>query len=233
MFQNYTIIDLTHIVTPDIATWPGTCGYKPIKILDYDDVRTGPQFKVYTFELYASAGTHMDAPSHCIKGGLNISQIPIEQLILPLFVIDVSSKCFPEYAITVNDILEFENKYGKITPNSLVVGYTGWSKFWEQPEKYRNADTNGKMHFPKFSAEAANLLIDRDVAAIGIDTLSPDGSDYEFPVHQIILKKNKYIIENVANCDKVPAIGALAIVFPLKLDQATESPIRCAALIPK
>ncbi len=77
-----------------------------------------------------------------------------------------------------------------------------------------------------------SLLIERNVAGIGIDTLSPDGTNEGFPVHERILGAKKYIIENAANLGRMPPQGAFAIAFPLKMENATESAIRLAGLIP-
>lgn len=46
---------------------------------------------------------------------------------------------------------------------------TGWSKFWDKPEKYHN-----NYIFPSVSLEAAKIFLKRGVSALGIDTLSPD-----------------------------------------------------------
>jgi kynurenine formamidase len=70
------------------------------------------------------------------------------------------------------------------------------------------------------------------VVGIGIDTLSPDGSNDGFPVHEKILGAKKYILENLANLDKIPSRGAFALVFPMKVRDGTESAARVAALIP-
>ena len=43
------------------------------------------------------------------------------------------------------------------------------------------------MHFPGWSVEAAQFLIEkRNIAGIGIDTLSPE-TEFPFPVHFYVL----------------------------------------------
>ncbi len=115
---------------------------------------------------------------------------------------------------------------------NLVVGYTGWSKFWNNPDKYRNADELNQLHIPGFSTQAAELLLKRNVVGIGIDTLSPDGGNTTFPVHHLMLKAGKYLIENLTNLEYMPATGAWVITLPLKIDGGTESPIRALGLVP-
>ena len=110
---------------------------------------------------------------------------------------------------------------------------TGWEKYWNNTVKYRNADAKGKMHFPGFMAKTAELLLERKISGIGIDTLSPDGStDKErFPVHELILGAGKYILENLCNLASLPPSGALALVMPMKVVGGAESAIRIIALV--
>lgn len=89
------------------------------------------------------------------------------------------------------------------------------------------------MHFPAFHKEAAEFLLEREVAGLAIDTLSPDCLDQKYPVHHAILGAGKYIIENVADCGSLPYKGAFVMAFPINADGATEAPIRMVAFIPK
>lgn len=85
--------------------------------------------------------------------------------------------------------------------------------------------------FPSLSESVANILVARNVAGIGIDTLSPDGRDSGFPVHKIILGADKYIVENIAGLEKMPAIGAYVLTLPIKGLGLTEAPVRMVGLI--
>jgi len=62
--------------------------------------------------------------------------------------------------------------------------------------------------------------------------LLPDCLDTTFSVHQRILGAGKYIIENIANCHKMPAQGAYMIALPLNLEQGAEAPARIIGLVP-
>ena len=77
------------------------------------------------------------------------------------------------------------------------------------------------MRFPCFSVAAAKLLLVRDVAGIGIDTLSIDhGSSKTFAAHVVMLAANKYQVENMASLDALPATGAAAVIGVLPLSAA-------------
>ncbi len=223
-------VDLTHPLTASVPTWTGSCGFEHSIKMDYEQ-----GCRVQNIKMHAGVGTHMDAPSHFIPFGASISDISVEHLIVPIYVIDISTKVIinynPSYELSVQDILDYEAKFGSISNNALVVAYTGWEKYWNEPRRYRNENEDGMMVFPSFSAEAAELLVQKKVVGIGIDTLSPDRPDSSFPVHHIVLGAGKYIIENLANCSLLPPKGACAIVLPLNVVDGTESAIRAIGMV--
>ena len=225
-FKNLAFVDLTHTLLPTIPHWKNGCAFHHKINSDYDDGKGDTQFRTHSIEMHAGTGTHMDAPAHCIRGGTDIASIPLERLIAPCIVIDTSDKAHENYSVTLNDVRDFENHFGEITKNAFVIIRTGWDKFWNDPNKYRN-----NLIFPTLSEGAAEWLLKRDIVGLGIDTLSPDNATDGFPVHRLILGAGKYIIENIANSDQIPAIGAHTIALPLKIKDGTESPIRLIAAI--
>ncbi len=228
MLRSFKLLDLTHVVRPEIPTWTGSCGFSIEIKQDYDK-----GFRAQQLKMHASAGTHMDAPSHVFKGGLSIAELPFEQFIKPAYVIDVSDRAKADYEISVHDLKEFEKAHGQIAPDSLVIGYTGWSRHWTNPRAYINQDANGQRHFPAFSKDAGKFLLDRDIAGLGIDTLSPDCLDMDYPVHRILLRADRYILENIADCSKMPPKGSYVIALPLKGHDCAECPTRIVALVPR
>ncbi len=228
---NFKAIDLTHPLDEFVPTWTGSCGFRHEIKMDYDQ-----GLRVMSYKCHAGAGTHMDAPSHFFQNADNIADIPLDRLIVPVAVLDLSSQMRPDFFVQPEDILRYENSWGKILPGTLVLAYTGWEQFWKKNDRYRNPDSSGKMHFPGFHVDAAELLLERGITGIGIDTLSPDGSnnapENKFPVHECILGAGKYIIENAAHLSKMPPYGAYAIAMPLKIVVGAESAIRLVGLIP-
>jgi kynurenine formamidase len=223
----FEAIDLTHPLDASVPTWTGSCGFKHEVKMDYDQ-----GVRVLSYKCHAGVGTHMDAPSHFFREGSTISEIPLDQLIVPVCVLDLCAKMDPDLFVMPEDILEYEKKWGRIEANALVLAHTGWDKYWKEPDRYRNVDTSGKMHFPGFHYKTAELLIERGIAGIGIDTFSPDGSSIKFPVHEVILGAGKYILENVAHLAKMPAKGAFALALPMKIVIGAEAPMRLVGLIP-
>lgn len=165
LFEKFEIIDLTHPLSSKVPSWNGSCGFCLETKQDYDQM-----FCVQKIKAHAGIGTHMDAPSHCKQGGCSISDISLDQLVVPVCVIDVSKKAHADYEISSEDIKIYEKTYGLIPQGSLVIGYTGWSQFWTNPDAYRNVDAKEQMHFPAFSSKAADFLLEKNIVGIAIDT---------------------------------------------------------------
>jgi kynurenine formamidase len=226
MLDRFRIVDLTHYLDENAPTWSGGCGFRLEIKLDYEQ-----GLRVQSVKSHAGVGTHMDAPSHFIEGSWNIGDIPLEQLIVPACVLKIEGTA--DLFIEPSDIARYERQWGSIPEKALFIASTGWELRWGDPVRYRNPDSEGRMRFPGFSAAAADYLLEKDISGVGIDTLSPDGSNNKkFPVHEKILGAKKYILENLANLGAMPPSGAYVIVFPPKARHATESACRAAGLIP-
>ena len=224
----YQLIDLTHTLDSSVPTWNGGCGFNHEIHLDYPDCQGTDKFRVMQINMHAGIGTHIDAPSHCFVDGKAIDNFELDDLCMPGFIIDVSDKAHENYSLTSEDIIAFEATHGVIPQNSCVIVKTGWEKFWNHPEKYRNNHV-----FPCVSPEAASLLLERNIAALGIDTLSPDRPENGFPVHRLLLGAGKILIENAAHLDNMPPKGAYVMILPMKIKNGTEAPIRLVGLLEK
>jgi kynurenine formamidase len=194
--------------------------------LRYEECTTPVKFCTQSFVMKGGVGTHIDSPAHCFAGGKTVDQLPVQELCKPCVVIDISDRPGASYRLSVDDIREFEKAHGAIEADSIVFLYTGWSKFWDDAQAYRN-----NLCFPTYSNEAAEYLLTKNIAGIGIDTLSPDMPESGYPVHELMLGAGKYILENVANLDQMPSVGAFCLVAPLKVEGATEAPVRLIGFI--
>jgi len=222
----FTWIDLTHTLSENIPTWDGGCGFQHTEMTKYEDCASECQFLIQRIDMLAGIGTHIDAPAHCFPGGKTINEIPLDSLINPCTVIDVSEAAHEQYSVDIQTVQHFEKEQGMICQNTFVIFYTGWERFWNEPEKYHN-----HHRFPSITKEVAEYLLSKDAAGIGIDTLSPDRPESGFPVHQIMLGAGKYMVENIANASQMPATGGYSFAMPLKTSRGTEAPIRLLGII--
>ncbi len=223
----FNVIDLTHPISPESPSWDTSCGFQHKISLNYEQCSTTTKFRVQTIQMHAGIGTHIDAPAHCIPGGKTIEQLNLNELIAPCVVIDVSKQSHESYQCSKDDVQSFEQKYGKICRGSFVIIYTGWSQFWHQPQQYRN-----DLKFPSVSEEAALLFLEREIVGLGIDTFSADNAESDYPVHRALLSASKYLVENIAHAEKLPAVGSYSLALPILTAGGTEAPIRLIGLLP-
>jgi kynurenine formamidase len=214
----YNIISIHHIISPASPSWNNNCGYQSTITLDYPDNPVS-QFKVMSISMECGLGTHLDSPSHCNPQGKMIHQLTPQELFLQLYIIDISDPMGADNYLTIEDIINFELQNGPIAPNSVVIIKTGWSIYWDNKSIYHN-----NYQFPYVTYPAAQYLFNKDIKALGIDTLSPERPSSDFPIHQLFLNNNKLIIENINTNDLQPTNGCYLLISPLPM-ATTESPV--------
>lgn len=221
MLYNKKIINLSHTLTPSNPTWSGKEAFTENRLYDYQTCTTATKFRVQNFCLDGGTGTHIDAPAHCIADARSVDQLSMHELIAPCFVVDATHHAAADGLIDLATVQAFEQTNQVAFANSIVFFKTNWSNRWQNPHEYRN-----NLKFPALCSRAAAYLIEQKVLAIGIDTLGPDRPGDTFPVHDIVLGADRYLIENLTNLDQLPPCGATAIVMPLLIAGATEAPAR-------
>jgi kynurenine formamidase len=232
-FSQYKVVDLTHPLNDDSPNWEGTVE-SPFQTRELGNIeRDGYYSRIFSTQEHY--GTHMDAPAHFAAAAWTIDQIPAERLVRPLVVMDVRGQASAnsDYAVSVEDVKAWEMQYGTISPGSVVIAYTGWDRWWNEQKRFRNQQGDGLTHYPGYSLEAAQFLVQsREVVGLGIDTMSVDiGATAEYPVHLFTSKLGIYHLENVANLASLPAAGATIVVAPIKLENGSGGPVRLFALV--
>ncbi|HXF98873.1 MAG TPA: cyclase family protein, partial [Gaiellaceae bacterium] len=179
------------------------------------------------------SGTHMDAPGHFVSGGRLAPEITPQELLVPIVVVDISARAAedPDTALTVDDLIAFERRHGRIPEGALVCMHSGWAAKVDDPLAFKGGASFPNYHFPGFHVEAALWLAERrNVTGIGVDTLSLDpGNSLTFPVHVEFLGTDRYGLENLANLDKIPPRGALAYVGLIPWEEGSGGPCRVIA----
>lgn len=237
--SRYRIVDLTHPFNAQTLYWPNAPSTFKLEPLSFGRSAGGFFYSAYAFSAPEHGGTHLDAPIHFSERGNTADKIPLTQLIAPAVVLDVTAKAAsnPDYLLTSEDVLRFERSHGRIRPGTIVLLRTGWSRRWPDRKAYFGDDTPGdasKLHFPSYGAEAAPLVNDRRVAALGADVASIDfGPSTDFIVHQIATSANVPGFENLTNLDQLPSTGATIFALPMKIEGGSGGPLRAVALVPR
>jgi kynurenine formamidase len=225
------VFDLTHPFSARLPVYPS---YRPVQIRPrFDIARDGFAANEVTFDEHT--GTHLDAPSHFVAGGVSGDRLPASQLIAPLAVIGIAGRAAknPDALVSVDDLLAWEKRHGRLPAGVVVAMDAGWDARAGSPDTFLNRDAKGVMHTPGFSEEAARFLVEqRDIGGIGVDTLSLDaGAAVKFVAHLAILGAGKYGVELMANLGRVPPAGATVFIGAMKHEGATGGPARVIAVV--
>jgi kynurenine formamidase len=178
--------------------------------------------------------THLDVPAHFVTGGRFSPDITLDELVRPLAVVDISARAATnaDAEVLVSDLIAFERGEGRIKRGSVVAMNSGWAARSGSVAAYRNVGADGLQHFPGFSKAAVEwLLEERDIAGIGVDTLSLDpGNSTTFDAHITILAADKYGLENLANLGKIRPRGWTAFIGLVPWEEGSGGPLRAIAV---
>jgi kynurenine formamidase len=223
--------DLTHTFTPKTPVFPA---FKPIQIRPkFSIAKDGFFANEVTFDEHT--GTHMDAPVHFVAGAQTADKLPADKFFAPLAVISIEARAAKnaDALVTIDDVLEWEKRNGRLPAGAFVAMYSGWGSRVSSAERFLNKDSKGTMHAPGFSEDVAKFLAkERDIVGAGVDTLSLDAaSATKFVAHLALLGAGKYGVELLANLNAVPPSGATIIVGGPKHEGASGGPCRVYAVV--
>lgn len=188
-------------------------------------------------------GTHVDAPWHygstCAgEPAKTVDQIPLTELYCNAVVLDLTDKRGTGQAINVSDLDAQLKKIGyRIQPGDAVLIRTDHDKYeLTDPLRY---------NYPGLVRESALWLTEQGAKVGGTDAL---GWDRPFPVmvadwrrtqdkrfiwdaHYAYRQVEFYVVQQLANLDKLPPFGFKVAFFPLKLVGASSAPARVVAFL--
>ena len=233
------IVDLSHAFGASTVYWPTAEGFK--LETDFEGMTDkGYFYSAYRYSAAEHGGTHLDSPVHFAKGRHSVDEIPLEQLMGPAVVVDVTKQCAAnaDYLISVADLQNWERRNGPIARGTILLLRTGFGKRYPDRLRYlgtdeRGADAVAKLHFPGLDPQAARWLTqNRAIKAVGLDTASIDfGQSTLFESHRVLFDKNIPAFENLANLDQLPVKGFSVIALPMKIKGGSGGPLRIVALL--
>lgn len=221
--------DLTHELHPMFPTYFGAqqLWIEPKFVFEKD------HFNLNEWRINEHTGTHMDAPLHFSADGKSVAELPVENLVVPVSVIDIREKAAAsaDAQVTPEDIKAWIAANGPLPKGGCVAMNSGWDAH-VGTDKFRGADSEKKLHFPGFHLDAAKMLMeDGNTIGIAVDTLSLDfGMSPDFATHYAWLPTGRWGLENLANVGSLPAKGATLVVGAPKVKGGTGGPCRVFAI---
>jgi kynurenine formamidase len=236
-----SIVDLTHPFDEHTIYWPTEPGFA-LTAKHAEVTEKGYFYASNAICTPEHGGTHIDAPLHFWKDGAAVDAIPLERLIGPAVLIDVTKKVAGDrdYRVGVEDFRAWEVINGPIPAGAIVLIRTGFGAKWPERVAYLGTDERGpaavpKLHFPGLHVAAAEWLADeRKIGAVGLDTASIDhGPSSMFETHVALFRRGVPAFENVANLEQLPAKGFTVVALPMKIRGGSGGPLRIVAILPK
>jgi kynurenine formamidase len=203
-----TMIDLTHTISDKMEVFDGdpAVALQQIATIEKDG------FQNYRLSMGMHTSTHIDGPLHLMPHGNQINELSINHFIGEGYLINLVHQSAAE---TIEKIKNLPLK------DKIVLVYTGYSKNFGTPQYY--------SQYPSLDSAIAELLVEKEVKMVGLDTPSPDYAP--FSIHQLLLSHNILIAENVANLQQLIQYPFFTIVaLPLKI-AADSSPARIIAIV--
>lgn len=232
-------VDLSYPFDSTTIYWPTAQPFR-LEVVSAQRTAAGYYYAANNIAAAEHGGTHLDSPIHFAEGKWTTDQIPLDRLIGPAVVVDVSAavtRTGADYLVAARDFTHWEAAHGAIPQGAIVLVRTGWGARWPDRARYLGTTKTGQeavaeLHFPGIAPEAARWLVGRKVRAVGIDTPSLDyGQSQTFGTHVLLLGENIPGLENLANLERLPAAGAFVIALPMKIGGGSGGPLRIVAWV--
>ena len=219
--QEKGFVDLSHVIEAGMTTYrglpgPQICDFweRAASAANYDD---GSTFQIGRIDMIANTGTYLDAPFHRFEDGADLAGIGLEQLAaLPGILVRQPWENGLMVDTARLEGLDIEGK--------AVLVHTGWDRHW-------GTDAYFNDH-PYLTAEAAELLVNRGAALVGIDRHNIDDTRARSrPVHTILLGAGVLICEHMTNLGALPDEGFSFTAAPPRIEGMGTFPVRAFALL--
>jgi arylformamidase len=197
----------------------------------YDRDFPGDTGKQGHFTISDHSATHLDTPGHSIPGGAHLEGVDIRRLIGEAVVLDLVD-ADPNHGYTAQDLA---SATPKVERDDIVLLYSG----------YRDGTPEQRIHQTYLTVDGAEWLVEMGVRAVGCE---PAGLEHvvngllvydwfnphtehapAWPVHQILLSNNIYIIEGLTNLEQIRGRRVHFAALPALIPGLTGSPVRAVA----
>ena len=203
------LIDISPLITPNIAVFPGDTPFSQEFLLSFKEQS---HIDLSTIRSTVHLGAHTDAPSHYHCDGESIEKRDLNFYFGPCQVLEVQAEA--------SERLNIQHLKGKKITQPRVLFKT--SSF-PDPNKWND-------NFNSLSPELIDFLKEKGVILVGIDTPSIDpANDQKLLSHNAIFKNNMAILEGVI-LQKINEGTYTLIALPLNIKDSDASPVRAVLI---
>jgi arylformamidase len=216
-----TIVELSHLITDGMPTYPGLPRPRIDLHLDHAASRARyagqAEFAVGHLEFVGNVGTYLDSPYHRYPDGDDVAALPLGRLVgLPVVVIDC------------RDALRTSRRLDPLIAGccplagKAVLLRTDWDRRWGTQEYWESG--------PHLGTVAVQQLLHCRPALVGVDCSNVDDpADLSRPVHTALLGAGIPIVEHLRDLATVSDDARLFVV-PLPVRGVPSLPVRVFAM---
>lgn len=216
------LVDLSHVITAGMTTYPGLPGPDITPHLTREASRglyaPGTEFAIDRISMVGNTGTYLDSPFHRYPDGADLAGLPLDAIAdLPTVVVRLTGS--GERGIGPNALAPYD------VDGAAVLLHTGWDRHW-------GTDTYGSPA-PYLTAAGAAALVERGARLVGIDSVNiDDTSGAERPAHSTLLAADIPVLEHLTGLDRLPVTGARLHAAPPRVAGFGTFPVRAYAVLP-
>jgi arylformamidase len=204
------IIDITPAITPDIAVWPGDT---PVSREVLCEIEKGATVTLSTLRATVHLGAHADGANHYGAGAAAIHAMPLERYLGPCHV--VHARAERRAGGMRVGIAHLDTPLDAIRHPRVLINTGTFPDF-----------TRWNSDFAALDPALVDLLADRGVTLVGVDTPSVDVQESkDLPAHKRFLARGVAILEGL-RLAHVAAGEYELIALPLPLVGFDASPVR-------
>jgi arylformamidase len=202
------IYDISIPLGAGAVDWPGLPPYSRELV---SEMKTGGTADISKLTLTCHVGTHVDTPSHFILNGKNLDQYPVADWILPAQVISIEDS----QAVRPSELTQLD-----IRPGEAILFQTDNSRMGRCVSGVFTED------YVYITPEAADFLIQKEIAMVGIDYGGVDRfDDSNMTIHHKLLGSGIRIVESI-NLKDIPTGRYTLFCLPLRISGAEGAPAR-------
>jgi kynurenine formamidase len=220
--ENTRLVDLSHVITAGMTTYPGLPGPTIAPHLTREASREryapGTEFAIDSITMVGNTGTYLDSPFHRYADGVDLAGLALEVMAdLPGVLVRTTGG--GARAVDV-DALATVDVAGR-----AVLLHTGGDIGWGTPDYARDA--------PYLTEAGARWLADHEARLVGIDSVNiDDTAGGERPAHSILLAAGIPVVEHLTNLDLLPPNGFRFTAVPPRVARFGTFPVRAFAAVP-
>ena len=209
------IVDLTQVIEPTTADVERKFVVHIHDALEEVPGTIRPEGEWYVMsdvELMDHVGTHIEAPLHCLKDGMDLSQIPLEKLIGDAVILDLRD-AYSDSGVTPEQVKKAVDDAGGIKKNDIVLCMMGETDY--------------------FSTEAIRWLVDAGMKLMGVDSAGveiPHSVSHANENHLALFRADIPLIERLANLDRLSKSRVKVYALPIPVSGLDAFPLRVIAI---